>query len=114
MRLGIALVACLVAGCTPRDDVAATHSAYYQCVSSLARGYGGEGKASPREASASIAKCEGKLETAARVRAKHRAKLPALRGMTEEQAYQDGLDIFRGLALCRLSQEIATRECPIA
>ena len=114
MRLGFALVACLATGCSPSDEVAAAHADYYQCVSSLARQFGGEGKATPSEASAGAAKCDGKLETVARLRAKHRTTIPALRGMTEAQAYKDGVEMFRGLALGRLSQEIRMRSCPIA
>ena len=114
MRLAIALLACLTGACSSADEAASAHSAYYQCVSSIAHQLGGEGNATPSEANAGVSKCDGKLETAARLRAKQRATIPALRGMTEEQAYKDGVEVFRALALCRLSHEIAIRDCPIA
>jgi hypothetical protein len=106
------LAGSLVAACSKSSEWPRAHADYYQCVSSLSHQFGGERKASASQASAVIGKCDRKLEIAARLRARQRADIPALHGMNETQAYREGFDLFRGLALCRLSEETASVIAP--
>ena len=113
MRLGFILLPFLLAGCSQNTDWTVAYTEYYQCVGSLADRFGGLGKASVKQAEESVGQCDKQLERVASMRAIQRTNIPVLRGLSQNEAYKSGFDVFRGLALCRLSDEIDRRDCGI-